>query len=236
MKKPYVICHMTTSIDGKVTGEFLNNTKSKKAIDIYYEINRNYKADGYACGRVTMEGSFTGGNKIDLTGFTTDFSKDLYSDYIADASATFFAVAFDREGNLGWCTSQISDEDPGYDKAHIIEVLSAKTPPSYLCYLRKTGISYIITGEDDIDINISLEKLYSLFGIKKLLLEGGSIINGAFQKADAIDELSLVVAPLIADTDSKPLFYNSHINDFDLKEIKTFSDNIVWLNYVKKHR
>jgi len=234
MKKPYVICHMTTSIDGKVTGDFLNRPECEKAIDVYYKINREYKADGYACGRVTMEGSFTGGKKIDLTKFTAASDEDIYDDYIADPSATFFAVAFDRKGNLGWNAPEISDEDPGYDKAHIIEVLSNKTPSEYLQYLRKIGISYIFAGEYDIDINISLEKLNRLFGIKKLLLEGGSIINGSFQKADAIDELSLVVAPVIADTDSKPLFYNSQISNFTLKEIKNYPDGVIWLNFVRK--
>ena len=42
MNRPYVICHMVTSIDGKVTGDFLYRPECEKATDIYYEINRNY--------------------------------------------------------------------------------------------------------------------------------------------------------------------------------------------------
>ncbi|MBQ8165283.1 MAG: dihydrofolate reductase family protein [Clostridia bacterium] len=233
MNKPYVICHMTTSIDGKVTGDFLYRPECEKAIDIYYEINRAYKADGYACGRVTMEGSFTGGAKADLSKISGSADEN-FDDFIADPAATFFAVAFDRKGTLGWKTSSISDEDPGYDNAHIIEVLSKDTSPAYLEYLRKTKISYIFAGNDDIDIDIALKKLYSLFGMKKLLLEGGSIINGAFQRADAIDELSLVVAPVIADKDSKPLFCDGTIKDFKLKGVTNYPNSVIWLNYVKK--
>ena len=48
MNRPYIICHMVTSLGGKVT-------------NLYYQLNRGYKTDGFACGRVTMEGSFTGG-------------------------------------------------------------------------------------------------------------------------------------------------------------------------------
>ena len=36
--KPKVICHMTISIDGKGTGEFLNQKESVQAIETYYEI------------------------------------------------------------------------------------------------------------------------------------------------------------------------------------------------------
>ena len=31
-KRPYIICHMTTSIDGKVTGEFLETAEVAPAI------------------------------------------------------------------------------------------------------------------------------------------------------------------------------------------------------------
>ena len=45
MNRPYVICHMTVSLDGKVTGEHLVRSNHSPASEVYYEINRNYKAD-----------------------------------------------------------------------------------------------------------------------------------------------------------------------------------------------
>ena len=36
--RPYIICHMVTSIDGKVTGEFLYRPEAEKATEIYYEL------------------------------------------------------------------------------------------------------------------------------------------------------------------------------------------------------
>ena len=58
MDRPYIICHMVTSLDGKVTGEFLKKSEYSKFIEDYYRIHREYGADGFLCGRVTMEGSF----------------------------------------------------------------------------------------------------------------------------------------------------------------------------------
>ena len=58
MYRPYIVCHMVTSIDGKVTGEFLNRPECEAATEIYYEMNREYKAQGsggFICGRVTMK-------------------------------------------------------------------------------------------------------------------------------------------------------------------------------------
>ena len=38
MNRPHIICHMVTSIDGKVTGDFLSQPECEKATDIYYEL------------------------------------------------------------------------------------------------------------------------------------------------------------------------------------------------------
>ena len=40
---------MTTSIDGKVTGSFLSSEQCIDATDEYYRINREHKANAFAC-------------------------------------------------------------------------------------------------------------------------------------------------------------------------------------------
>ena len=233
MNRPHIICHMVTSIDGKVTGEFLSRPECEKATDIYYELNREYNkngANGFICGRVTMESSFTGGWYPDLTKYEPVEKND---DFIPDNLSGFYAVSFDPKGKLGWKNSKIIDEDPGYGDTQIIEVLTEQADGRYLAYLQSMKIPYIFAGENEIDVKIALEKLKTLMGINCLLLEGGSIVNGYFQRANVIDELSLVVAPIVADAEDKPLFMDSTLSDFKLKEIKQY-DDIVWMNYIRK--
>jgi len=229
-KTPYIICHMVTSIDGKVTGDFLFRPECSDATDIYYRLNREIKSDGFICGRVTMEGSFTGGWYPDLTEYEATCTRD---DYVSETSG-FYAVAFDTQGRLGWRSNKIVDPDgdPGYDGAQIIEVLSHSVDERFLTYLRDKGISYIFAGDKTIDVKTALEKLCRLFGCTTLLLEGGSIINGAFERDGFVDELSLVVAPVIAGGDSKPLFCEASISDFTLSDIKREGDCVI-LNYKK---
>ena len=231
MNRPHIICHMTMAIDGKVTSDFLSKPECESATESYYQINRDYHADAFACGRVTMEESFTHGYQSDLSSFADVVIQR--EDYIADKDAGFFAVAFDRHGRLGWQTAKIIDDDPGYDNAHIIEVLCEDASNAYLAYLQSIGVSYIFAGKEELNLSLALDKLYHLFGIKHLLLEGGSIINGAFERENVIDELSLVVAPIIAGTKGKPLFYESEIQDYTLSETKLLPDSAVWLHYLK---
>lgn len=227
---PYVICHMVTSIDGKVTGDFLYSEKGIEVSETYYEINRQLKGDAFACGRVTMESIFTNEFKPDLFAFA---DVDIpHGDFVA-MKHNYYAVSFDTNGKVGWTDSKIHDEDEGYNDCHIIEVLSENTPKEMLAYYRSIGVSYIFAGAESIDIKMALGKLYSLFGIKKLLLEGGSIINGAFLRTGAVDELSLVTAPIIADKNDKPLFMDSDMCEFRFKSVKPMQGNCVWVRYEK---
>ncbi len=231
MNRPYIICHMLMSIDCKVTGDFLYRPECEKATEIYYEINRNYKADGFICGRVTMEGSFTGGWYPDLSKYKSVKSKD---DFIPDNLSGFYAVSFDPKGKLGWKSSRIIDEDPGYGNAQIIEVVTEQVDKRYLGYLQDMEIPYIFAGETEIDVKTALTKLKEFMGINTLLLEGGSIINGHFQRDGVIDEFSLVVAPMTADGQCKPLCMYSVVSDFKLKDIKKYENDVVWLNYRRR--
>lgn len=228
MNRPYIICHMITSIDGKVTGTFLSSDAAAGAVDHYFKVHRSFQADAFACGRITMEESFTGGWYPDLSAF--EGQKVERKDYIADCNADFYAVAFDRHGKLGWKDSRIHDEDPGYDQAHIIQVLCEDVPDAYLAYLRSIGVSYLFAGKEDIDLSEALYKLWSKCFIRKLLLEGGSLLNGVFERADVIDELSIVQAPVIGGKEDGPLFDQSVNGRFQLIKAELLED-AVWLRY-----
>ncbi len=215
MKRPYIKCHMVISVDGKVTGDFLYTPECGKATEIYYELNRRYISQGYCgfiCGRITMEGSFTNCWYPHIE----SYEPQPLEDYIPDNLTGFYGVAFDPKGKLGWKSAFIEDEDPGYDKAQIIEVLTKQINPKYLGYLKDKNIPYIFAGETEIDVPLALELLYEKIGIEKILLEGGSVINGYFLSADGVDEISLVQAPLIANKNDKPLFADSKTNTFTL--------------------
>lgn len=229
--RPYIICHMVTSIDGKVTGDFLYREECVPATEEYYRLNREISAQAFACGKRTMAESFTGGWYPDLKPFEGEVVDR--EDYIANADAERYAVAFDRRGKLGWQISEIADDDPGYGGAHVIEVLCESVPNAFLAYLRSIGVSYIFAGKYEMDLEVALDKLCELFGISQILLEGGSVINGVFERENLIDELSLVQAPVIAGEEGKILFDEGVISDFVLKRAEPLSGGALWLRYVK---
>ncbi len=234
MNRPYIILHMLVSIDGKITGDYMNTDTAGALCEEYYRINREYKADAFACGRITMEGSFTNSVKPDLTPYKG--VKIPHEDYIAKKSK-YYAVSIDPHGRLGWYASEIIDQDPGYDKAHIVEVLTDEITDEYLAFLKAKGISYIFCGKDKIDVQTMNEKLYSRFGIKKLMLEGGGLTDSLFLDGNCIDEMSLVVVPMVDGAKTGiDLFAgkNCNVQEYELVCAQKLPEKGLWLNYKRK--
>ncbi len=220
---------MTVSVDGKVSGDFLGSPAGQRAAQAYYDIHREFRAEAFACGRITMEGSFTAGWTPDLTPFAEVHVPR--EDWLGEPGAGFFAVSFDRRGRLGWRSGRIADEDPGYGGAHVVEVLCEDTPDPRLAWLRSAGVSCLFAGERELDLALALEKLWDRLAIRTLLLEGGSILNGAFLRAGLVDELSLVVAPVLAEGKGAPLFQEGILQQCTLKECCSLGDGLLWLRY-----
>ena len=238
MDRPYIICHMVTSLDGKVTGDFLGKSAYSGLIEDYYRIHREYGADGFLCGRVTMEGSFP---QPPVPSNDYDGPPIAREDYIAE-KASFYAVAIDPKGKLWWGNRAISDTDEGYDGAHIIEVLTESVPDAFLAHLRSKGVSYLFAGKTEMNLPLAVQKLKGLFGIQTLLLEGGGIVNGSFLQEGLIDEISLVIAPAAEpSTKAVPLFQTGKyqagdipIASFQLKKATKLEHGGLWLIYQKQ--
>jgi riboflavin biosynthesis pyrimidine reductase len=228
---------MVTSLDGKVTGDFLGRDAHSGLIEDYYRIHREYAADGFLCGRVTMEGSFP---QPPVPPTVYEGPSMERKDYIAERAA-FYAVAIDPKGKLWWGGSAITDPDDGYNGAHIIEVLTKNISDSFLAHLQSRGVSYLFGGDTELNLILVAQKLKQLFGIETLLLEGGGIVNGTFLQEGLIDEISLVVIPETeCAQEAIPLFKASQniantmmSASFQLKDVKRLNDDGLWLNYQK---
>lgn len=238
MDRPRIICHMVTSLDGKVTGDFLGKNQYGGLIEDYYRIHREYGADGFLCGRVTMEGSFPQSPVSPAEYHGPPIARE---DSVA-RKAAFYAVAVDPRGKLWWGDGAIADTDEGYNGAHIIEVLTQSVPDAFLAHLRSKGVSYLFGGETGLDLALVARKLKGLFGIETLLLEGGGIVNGSFLQEDMVDEISLVVVPEAECSEKAvPLFQTGkyptgHVPAafFRLKEAKRLNDDGLWLTYQRQ--
>lgn len=239
MNRPYIFCHMMTSVDGKIMGSYMGSPEGEKAGDVFYNIafgnNPHYKHQGWLSGRVTTDDNFTNYRKPELDENAPTVPE---GDFVAVPHAERYYVSVDPSGKLGWESNTLTYIDT---TAHVLEVVTTKASNAYKAFLRKLGISYIIAGEDSLDYALAMEKVKTLFGIETLMLGGGGVLNWSFIQAGMCDELSVVIAPVADGSSETPSLFETRGGlsadnpiGFTLKSAEVMDGDSVWLRYTVK--
>jgi len=186
--KPYVICHMVSSIDGGLHPSRWTDSPDGKLSDwtaLYQSCHEKLDGDAWMVGRVTMAEMSKGSPHP-----PHEHGRVERPFHVADRNAASFAIALDISGRLHFTGSEI-------DGDHIVVLLGSEVPDSHLAELTADGISYIVSAQTQPDLSSMLDMLERELGIRRLLLEGGAGINGSFLAAGLVDEISLIVAPVL---------------------------------------
>ncbi|PWF99870.1 dihydrofolate reductase family protein [Levilactobacillus bambusae] len=232
----HITCHMLTTLDGQISGDFITNPRLSYFLAVYNQIHDEAAADAWICGRQTFEQDFTGGRQVDLTPYSNQSVPA--GDFIATSTAKEYAIAIDPMGKLGWDAPVIGNPAvPGEGEA-IIEVVCDQVAPAYLAFLRDLGISYVFAGKTpDLDLPYLIQRLEDTFQLTDFMLEGGGIVNASFLEAGLIDALSLVTVPMVAADKTAPKLFNNQTPNpsvpkhFQLKKATPLKDSGLWLQY-----
>ena len=236
MERPYVICHILSSLDGKITGPFMGTEAAGALGAEYGRYRTEMNARALLYGTTTTK-EFTGFRKPVLE----ETEEVPEGDFVVEDSAKLYYISVDVDGEIGWESGTFCNK--GRTPAHVVEILTDSTPAAYKAYLRKTGVSYIIAGEMRLDCEMALKKLYELFHIERLLICGGGIVNWSFLQAGMVDELSLFLAPVTDGSLGKaslftqiPSLMEGNPVEFRLRETEQIGDGGLRLNYQPKNR
>jgi 2,5-diamino-6-(ribosylamino)-4(3H)-pyrimidinone 5'-phosphate reductase len=227
MSRPRVICHMMTSVDGRIVAE--GWPQAAEGRRQYEEVHSTYDAEAWLCGRVTMEQHFAAGTR-GAAEVAKEYDGAAREDFVAPGKHDSYAIAVDPRGRLIW-------ESGDMDGDHVVAVLTERVSTEYLDSLRRTGVSYILAGTDDVDLQLALRKIGDRLGVHTLMLEGGGGINGSMLSAGLIDELSVLVAPVAdARTGTAALFDLPREGvvpqRLSLIAVEKRADDVLWLRYL----
>jgi riboflavin biosynthesis pyrimidine reductase len=193
--KPYVICLMAASVDGRTLPSRWRPKGSSG--NLFERVHDELAGDAWLVGRVTGQ-EFAKGKPYSQTAMETIPREHWF----ARRDAQAYGVVLDAHGKIGWGRSDIGG-DP------IVVVISEQVSDEHLAGLRGEGVSYIFAGNADLDLALALEILNRELGVKRLLLEGGGGANGAFLRAGLVDELHLIVCPAVDGTKGAPSVFDS---------------------------
>jgi 2,5-diamino-6-(ribosylamino)-4(3H)-pyrimidinone 5'-phosphate reductase len=226
-KRPWVICHMMPSIDGRIVTK---DWKLPAKLYAEYESTaRTFDADAWMIGRISME-PYAGKARVPKRKTNEPIPR---TDFIARRDAESYAIALDPSGRLTWKSGSI-------DAEHVITVITETVSDDHLAFLRSKGVSYVFGGKKAVDLERVLETLRREFGVEKLLLEGGGSINGSFLAAGLVDELSILVAPVADGNTGTPTLFDvsgrSTPRHMKLVACEKRTADLVWLRYRTKRR
>ena len=224
--KPYVICHMMSSLDGHALTDGWAKPFKTNAGTLYEKLAQKFEFDGWICGRVTMQEIEHG----------KDYQKGLAKSpvprthYFAKRDADRYAISIDPHGKVAWTSNEALD-------SHVVSVVTEAVPDDYLAYLKSIHVSYIFGGKTEIDLVQVVAILADELGTKRLIVEGGPTVSGSFVNAGLVDEFSVLILPLIdgrgdhpasfeiaKDAWKKPVYLT--LNSADIQE-----GGGVWLRY-----
>jgi len=229
-RRPRVICHMLASVDGRIVVDRWPITPEGRRE--YERVHASYGADGWICGRVTME-PFAGALRSDAEVAREHAGAAPREDFRAPGDFDSYAFAIDASGRLAWETNDV-------DGDHVVAILSERVSDEYLAFLRERGVSYLLAGAPDVDLPLALEKVGARFGVHTLMLEGGGRINGGMLRAGLVDEVSLLLAPVADGRTGMPALFDvdgdAAPRRLTLEAVERREDDVLWLRYrVENH-
>jgi riboflavin biosynthesis pyrimidine reductase len=193
--KPRVICLMAASVDGRTLPSRWRPKGT--AGGLFERVHEELAGDAWLIGRVSGQ-EFAKGQPYPSSTKET-FSREPW---FARRDAKAYGVVLDAHGKIAWGRSDIGG-DP------IVVVLSEAVSDAHLAGLRGEGVSYIFAGRSQLDLGVTLDILNRELGVKRLLLEGGGVANGAFLRAGLVDEFNLILCPGVDGAKGAPSVFDS---------------------------
>jgi len=212
--KPRVIIHNAVSLDGKATGFEVDMGR-------YYALVPTWKEDATLCGSGTILAAPEGRVK--------EKDEDVPDRRADPKDRRPLLVVADSRGRVR-CWSMLLGA--GYWRDGVA-LCSWRTPDRHRDYLRKRGVSRIVAGEDRVDLKKALATLRTRYNIRTIRVDSGGTLNAALLRAGLVDELSLLVHPVLAGTSARPLFADARPlkGSFRLFHNERLPGGLVWLRY-----
>lgn len=222
MKRPHIICHMMTSVDGRIDCAM---TSLLPGVDDYYATLNALDVPTTVSGRVTAELEMAEPGVFEAKD-STPYGKE---DFSKAADAAGYEVVVDTHGKLLW------PDSAGMDKPYLI-ITSQQVPQEYLRYLDEKHISWIACGKSRIDLSRACEILAENFGVERMGIVGGPAINTAFLDAGLLDEISILIGAGVDGRKEMPSVFDGRAMDYplthlSLSDVQKFDSGAVWLRY-----
>ena len=194
MPVPKIIMHNSVSLDGSFIAFDVD-------MELHYQTASRYQADANLIGSNTIKtGIEIYGGEIPQEN-EADFAKPE-----RDQALPYWVIVDTKgiaQGLLHTCRSFEFCRD-------VIVLISQQTSRNYVNYLTERNYDYLVCGNESVDYEKALSALNTKYGIQTILIDSGPTLNGLLLGRGLIDEISLLVSPVLVGKKSDRLL--AHLN------------------------
>ncbi|MCE5347020.1 MAG: dihydrofolate reductase family protein [Bacteroidales bacterium] len=211
-----IIIHNSISLDSSLTG-FMPD------MSLHYKIAGDYKPDAHLIGSETII------KGIEM--FGEEVPEELPGDFNPSNrhSSMPWWVIVDSGGKLKGFLHTCRRLEYCRD---IIILVSERTPGDYITYLKERNYKFIVTGKEKVDLRMALEQLREEFNVARILTDTGRVLLNILLNMGMVNEISLLVHPLIIGENGYSIFSNVNRNlNLKLKKSEQFENGCVWMVY-----
>ena len=213
---PKIVIHNSISLDGSLTNFEPN-------MGLHYQIAGNYRPDVHLIGSNTIEaGIELYGNGVPPEE-KTDFEKPR-----RNKSFPYWVIV-DTKGKLRGLLHTCRRFEFCRD---VIVLVSEKTPKAYLQYLKQRNYDHHIVGKNHVDLKKAILLLSDKYKAKTILTDTGRILSNILLSKGFVDEISLLVHPIIVGNNSYNMFSDiAKSQSLELIECEILEKQYTWLVY-----
>jgi 2,5-diamino-6-(ribosylamino)-4(3H)-pyrimidinone 5'-phosphate reductase len=206
--RPRVIVHAAVSLDGKIDG-------FEPDVGTYYDLIPIWDEDATLCGSETI-----------LAATPEPDPPDAEPTAGSGSSERPLLAVIDSRGRVrSWNVLLRA----GHWRAGLA-FCSEQTEGEHLDYLERQGVEAVLAGETRVDLGRALEAL-SERGVETLRVDAGPTLNGIALRAGVVDELSLLVHPVVA-VEGRPFADRlDATGPLRLIDAARRGEGLVWLRY-----
>lgn len=237
MSRPRIICHMHTLLNGKIDGIANPTSVGMRSQKLYFDLflgkDRFFTGHrGWISGSGTSRAILGDAPALELA----EPSEPVPAgDFLAETDAEVFYFAVDRSGTLPWDRSSFTYFDV---EAHIVELIPASASEAFKAHLRSVGVSYLLAGDEQLDMAEAVRRIGEVFFVEEIILGGGGTLNWSMVRDGLCDEISLVLMPTAdGENHTHSLFEANQKHSapvpiaFSLTSAEPLEDGSVWLRY-----
>ncbi len=216
MMKPYIVLHNSVTLDGSLTG-FMPD------MELHYRLAGGFDPDANLIGSETI----IQGQAMFGDGIPEEVPEDFEQPDRNPALPWWVII-----DSTGKCKGMLHTCRRFEFCRDVILLVTEHTPDEYIRHLEERSYRYIRTRGEKVDMAEALELLADRYNVKRIVTDTGRVLGNLLLDARLVDEVSLLIHPLIKGKDAYGMFNDiAATMSLSLIREEKFDNGCVWIVY-----